>query len=356
MTRGLTTLYALAVAAPFAVLGYALGWPSTIVFACAALGLIPASKLLGDSSEELAMHAGPRVGGLLNATLGTGALLIVAAFALSEGMLEIVKASITGSILGYLLVVIGLSAFLGGVRNGTQYFKRQQAGMSATLMILSIVALAVPAMYGQLVPVRNAGSVESLSEAVAVVMLCIYVLSVYYSLYWRIDEQAIAGVHPLDTRWSARAAMGVLAIALAAIVVLARILVSTLEPTVEALPISEFFVGIIVIPLAVSVSEHLLAIETAWRNRMDVSMSIAFGSSLQVALLVAPLLVFASLVVGHPMDLIFGQIELVAIGAAALITTLVALDGESNWLEGAMALAVYLLLALAFYVWPFPAP
>jgi Ca2+:H+ antiporter len=326
----------------------------TLAFTAAALGLIAASKLLGDATEDLALHSGPRVGGLLNATLGTAALLIVAAFALSEGLHDLVKASITGSILGYLLVVIGLSAFLGGIRNGTQYFDRQRAGMSATLMILSVVALTLPAMYGQLVPVRNSGSVESMSEAVAVVMLIVYFLSVYYSLFWRIDEQAIAGVHQLTGRWSPRVAGGALVLALALIVVLARVLVTALEPTVEATGVSEFFVGIVVIPLVVSVSEHLLAVETAWRNRMDVSMSIAMGSSIQVALFVAPLLVFASLLLGHPMDLVFGQIEIVALGAAALVTTLVALDGESNWLEGTMVLALYLLLALAFFWWPWP--
>lgn len=353
MTRGLKTLYVLAIATPLAVLAHWVAGPSPqLAFASAILGLIASSKLLGDSTEDLAMHTGPRIGGLLNATLGTAALLIVAAFALSAGMLDLVKASITGSILGYLLVVIGFSAFFGGVRNGTQYFDRQQAAMSATLMILSVVALAVPAMYGQLVPVRNEGSVESLSEAVAIVMICVYVLSVYYSLYWRIDEQAIAGVHPLDRRWSVRRAAVTLGLALAATVLLAYVLVASLEPLFARYGYSEFFVGIVVIPLAVSVSEHLLAFETAWRNRIDVSMSIAFGSSIQVSLLVAPLLVFLSLLVGHPMDLIFGQIELVALGAAAIVTTLVALDGESNWLEGAMVIAVYALLALAFFFWP----
>lgn len=351
-TRGLKTLGAVALALPVAAAAHLLGWPAVVAFVAAAIGLVPASKLLGDATEDLALHAGPRVGGLLNATLGTAALMIIAVFALSEGLLDLVKASITGSILGYLLVVIGLSAFLGGVRNGTQYFDRQGSAMSATLMILSVVALTLPAMYGQLVPTRNSGSVESLSEAVAVVMLIVYLLSVYYSLYWRIDEQAIAGVHQLTGRWSPRVATGALIGALVVIVMLARVLVSAVEPTVEATGVSEFFIGIIVIPLVGSVAEHLLAVETAWRNRMDISMSIALGSSIQVALFVAPLLVFASLLLGHPMDLIFGQIELVALGAAALVTTLVALDGESNWLEGAMVLALYLLLALAFFWWP----
>ncbi|MFN2115936.1 MAG: calcium/proton exchanger [Anaerolineae bacterium] len=351
-TRGLNTVVALALAAPVAVAAQVLSWPPPIAFAAAAAGLVPASKLLGDATEDLALRAGPRVGGLLNALLGTASLLIIAVFALDKGLLDLVKATITGSILGYLLVVIGLSAFLGGVRNGTQYFDRQEAGMSATLMILSVVALSLPAMYGQLVPDRNSGPVESFSEAVAILMLVVYLLSVYYSLFWRIEEQAIAGVHQLSGRWPAAVAGAALVSALLLIVVLAKVLVDAIGPTVEATAMTEFFVGMVVIPLVGSVSEHLLAFETAWRNRMDVSMSIALGSSIQVALYVAPLLVFASLILGHPMDLIFTQIELVALAAAALVTTLVAFDGESNWLEGVMVLAVYTLLVLAFFWWP----
>jgi Ca2+:H+ antiporter len=344
--------YVLLVAAPIALLADLSHQSPTLIFAASAISLIPLAQLLGDATEDLAVYTGPRIGGLLNATLGNAAELIIAAFALQAGLLDLVKASITGSILGNLLLVMGMSLLFGGLRHGTQRFDREHAGIGATLMVLSVIALVIPAMYGQLLGVRNVGPVESFSVAVAVVMMLIYVVSLYYSLVWNAEEHLVTGVHHTHARWSRRAAALILLAATLAVAVMSEILVGQVDAVVASLGLSELFLGVVIIPLVGNVAEHLVAVESAWKNRMDLSMTISLGSSMQVALFVAPLLVFLSLLFGQPMDLIFTPLELVTLGAAAGIAALVALDGESNWLEGAMLLAVYLLTALAFLWWP----
>jgi Ca2+:H+ antiporter len=343
-------LHLLLLAVPLAVAAELLHWSPVAVFAAAALGLIPLAQLLGDATEELAAYTGPRVGGLLNATLGNAAELIIAGFALRAGLLELVKASITGSILGNLLLVLGMSLVAGGLRHGTQRFNRTEAGINVTLMFLSFVALFIPAVYGQLLPtIRNTGPVERLSVAVAVVLIVVYALALYYSHVWSAGARPEA---PHAPSWPRRTAVLVLVAVTAAVVVLSEILVGAVEPVVAELGVTEMFIGIILVPLIGNVAEHLVAVEAALKNHMDLSLSIALGSSTQVAMFVAPVLVLASLFMGHPMDLIFTQIELVALAAASIVAAFVALDGESNWLEGTMLLAVYLLFALAFFWWP----
>jgi Ca2+:H+ antiporter len=343
-------LHVLLLAVPVAVAAEMAHASPLLVFGAAALALVPLAQLLGDATEELAAYTGPRVGGLLNATLGNAAELIIAGLALSAGLLDLVKASITGSIIGNLLLVLGASLLAGGLRHGAQRFNRTEAGIQVTMMFLSFVALIIPAVYGQLQPdVRNTGPVETLSLAVAVVMIVVYLIGLYYSHVW----DAAARTHEVEpAHWSRRFALGMLVVLTGAVVLVSEILVSAVEPVVDQFGITELFLGVILVPIVGNVAEHLVAVEAAMKNKMDLSIAIALGSSTQVAMFVAPALVLAAVLLGHPMDLIFTQMELVAVAAASIVAALVALDGESNWMEGVMLVAVYVLFALAFFLWP----
>jgi Ca2+:H+ antiporter len=318
-----------------------------VVFGTAALGVVPLARFLSQATEELAARAGPRVGGLLNATLGNAAELIIALFAIREGLLDLVKASITGSILGNILLILGMGFLLGGRRHGTQRFDRGQARVNATMLSLAVIALAVPSLFGHTIEEASHMAVEYLSLGVAAVMMLLYALSVAYSFGLPLEEEVHA-----PRRWSLRLALGVLVGSTALIAWLSEILVGAVEPVVLSLGVTEFFLGIVVVPLVGNVVEHLVAVQMALKNRMELSLAISLGSGLQVALFVAPVLVFASLLLGNPLTLIFNQFELIALVAASLLATLAALDGESNWLEGAQLLAVYVIVALAFYFLP----
>jgi Ca2+:H+ antiporter len=335
---------------PLSIVGSLLHWDDRLIFFTSAVGIVPLAWVLGEATEEMAAHTGPRVGGLLNATLGNAAELIITIFAIREGLLELVKASITGSILGNILLILGLSVLLGGLRSGTQRFDRSEAGLNATMMTLAIIALIIPSIFGHAIEVENHAGVEWLSLGVAVVMMGIYVLSLIYSFVSAPGPMVEEG--HAEPAWSLRRAVLMLAVAAVFVGWLSEILVSAVEPVVESLGITEFFLGVIMIPLVGNVAEHLVAVQAAWKNKMDLSLAISFGSSMQIALFVAPLLVFLSLAMGHPLTLIFNEFELLALGAAVGIAALISLDGESNWLEGAQLLAVYVIVALAFFFLP----
>ena len=335
---------------PVSIAGSLLHWDHRLVFFASALGIVPLAWILGQATEELAARSGPRVGGLLNATLGNAAELIITIFAIREGLLELVMASITGSILGNILLILGLSVLLGGLRNGPQRFERSEAGMNATMMTLAIMALIIPSIFGHAIEVKDPAAVEWLSLGVAVVMIGIYVLSLIYSFVFAGSEALNQG-HAEPT-WSLRRVVATLVVAAIFIAWLSEILVSTVEPVVESLGITEFFLGVIIIPLVGNVAEHLVAVQAAWKNNMNLSLMISFGSSMQIALFVAPLLVFISLAMGNPLTLDFNQFELLALAAGVGISGLVSLDGESNWLEGAQLLALYAIIALAFFFLP----
>lgn len=341
---------ALLIFVPLSIIGSLLQWDQRVVLFCSAVGIIPLAWLLGEATDELTAHTGPRVGGLLNATLGNAAELIIAIFAIRQGLLELVKASITGSILGNILMILGLSVLLGGLRSGTQRFDRSEAGLNATMMTLAIIALIIPSIFGHAIEVENHQGVEWLSLGVAVVMIGIYALSLVYS-FVSAPGSVISEGHA-EPAWSVRRAVLVLTVVAIFVGWLSEILVSTVEPVIESLGITEFFVGVMLIPLVGNVAEHMVAVQAAWRDRMALSLAISFGSSMQIALFVAPLLVFVSLAMGHPLTLIFNEFELLALGAAVGIAALISLDGESNWLEGAQLLAVYAIVGLAFFFLP----
>ena len=321
----------------------------TLILLASALAIIPLAVMIGKGTEALAERIGQRAGGLLNATLGNAAELIIAIVALRRGLIELVLASITGSILGNLLLILGLSLLIGGVRHGTQKFNRSNAGIDATLLILSIFALGIPSFFNlELEPDFRA--VEFLSIGAAIAILVMYGLTLLYSFTAKTpeaDPQAREAHAP--TGWAPRHALIVLVVAVAFIALLSEFLVGAVEPVTEALGLSEFFLGIILIPLVGNAAEHFVAVQVAAKNKMDLALSIAIGSSLQIALFVAPVLVFISLALGNPMPLEFTIYEILAVTAASLIAAFVSLDGESIWLEGAMLLVLYVILAVAFF-------
>lgn len=340
----------LLVLVPIAIAGEFLRWPPSLVFAVSALAVVPLASLIGQATEELAAHTGPRLGGFLNATLGNAAELIITIFAIRADLLELVKASITGSILGNVLLILGLSILLGGLKNGTQRFDRSHAGINSTMLILAVVGLGIPSLFSHAIEVKNHAAVEYLSLGVALILIVIYGLSLIYA-FFALSSRKKEEIH-VHREWSTSQAGGVLVGATLLIAWLSEILVGAVEPVIEAVGVTEFFLGIIIIPLVGNVAEHLVGVQMAIKNRMELSLAISVGSSLQIALFVAPALVFISLLMGNPLTLVFNEFELISLVAAVLIAALVSLDGESNWLEGAQLLVVYIIIGLAFFYLP----
>jgi Ca2+:H+ antiporter len=364
----------LLIALPFAVLAEFLGWGPMAVFILSATAIIPLAGLIGDSTESLAVYTGPKLGGLLNATLGNAAELIITVVAIREGLLELVKASITGSILGNILLVMGMSFLFGGLRHGLQRFDSRHASRSAILLLLSVITLLIPSLLSSAIGPETSTRVEALSLGVAVIMIILYGSGLLYSFRdtstavsgpvvdesitravrpnQKKVEQAAPAAHGGEHTWSLRQALIMLTLSTIGVVVMSELLVGVVEPVVASLGVSEFFLGIILIPLIGNVAEHLVSVKVALQNHMELSVEIAVASSLQIALFVAPVLVFVSLLMGHPLQLIFTEFELLALIVGVLVAVFVSQDGESNWLEGLELLAVYLILALAFFLLP----
>ncbi len=342
---------------PIAVVADLMHLDARLVFVLSALAIIPLAGVLGKATEELAAHAGSRLGGFLNATFGNAAELIITLVAVRAGLLEVVKASITGSILGKLLLVLGLALLLGGLKNGVQRFNRLAAGTSSAMLALALIGLYIPAVFSHAIDVVSHEAMEWLSIGVAAILMIVYFLSLIFSFTSRHADASgspIPGDQLLHARpqWGRRRAIVVLLVATAFVVWMSEILVGAIEGSIKTLGLTEFFVGVIIVPIIGNVAEHLVAVQTAIKNNMDLSMEVAVGSSMQIALFVAPLLVFVSILLGHPMTLVFNQFELMTLGAAVVITAMIALDGDSNWLEGAQLLAVYCIVALAFFFLP----
>lgn len=342
----------LLIALPLAYLAELLHWGPLWVFGLSALSVIPLAALIGEGTEALAAYTNPRIGGLLNATLGNAAELIITIVAIRAGLLELVKASITGSILGNLLFVLGLSMVVGGVRHGIQKFDRRQASRNAILLVLAVIALIIPSIFSSYIGDPQSNRVEALSIGTALIMIILYGLALFYSLRFEgapLSHKSTEEIIHTPT-WSIRKALIVLGLATIGVVIASELLIKAAEPVMSGLGISEFFLGIIFIPLIGNVAEHLVAVQVAARNQMDLSVEIAVSSSLQIGLFVAPVLVFVSLIMGNHLQLIFNELELIALIAGVIITAFVSEDGESNWLEGAILLTIYLILALGFFL------
>jgi Ca2+:H+ antiporter len=328
------------------------GGGDVAVFASSALAIIPLAGLIGQATEEIAARTNPQIGGLLNATLGNAAELIITILALREGLIELVRASIIGSVLGNLLLVLGLAILVGGLKHGLQHFDRQQATTNATLLILAFMALAMPSLFdATFTQNEKFKSALLLSEGIALILILLYAANVVYALTSRRHTGAMPGPGHAP-EWRLRTAVGVLAASTLGIVVMSEFLVKTVEPVVSQLGWSELFVGVIIVPIIGNAAEHLVAVQMALKNRMELAMTIALGSSLQVALFVAPVLVFISLLFARKLTLAFTLPEIIALAAASYVAALATEDGESNWYEGAMLLGVYLIVALAFFLLP----
>lgn len=343
---------------PIALLAKLSNWNDLIIFTTSALSIIPMASILGDATNALANKTGPRIGGLLNASLGNAAELIITLVAISAGQIELARASITGSILGNLLFVLGFSMLFGGLKNGMQKFERRTASTDSTMTILAVFAISIPSLFSQYIEPNRLG-IEELSLTTAVAIMAIYILSIIYALMPQGNEEfkKSTGIFANDAEhqgpsWSRKKAIVFMALATIGIAAMSELLVGSVEVATETLGLSTFFVGIIIVPLIGNISEHAVAVQAARQNQMDLSLSIALGSSLQIALFVTPMLVFISLLIGSPLTLEFNNLELIALTAASFISALVSLDGESNWLEGGMLLVVYGILGLAFFFLP----
>jgi len=327
-----------------------------LVFFAAALGILPLAGWMGRATEELAEHSGEGVGGLLNATFGNAAELIIALAALRAGLHDVVKASIAGSVVGNILLVLGASMLAGGLRHTEQHFNPSGARSQATMLTLAAIALFLPAAYSALIVAPVANGLRALSVSISIVLLAVYALFLLFSL--GTHSSLFAGNVDVEhgatrPRWSTGQAVLVLAGATAAIAWVSEILVGAIEPTAREIGLSNLFVGVFVVAILGNAAEHATAITAAVRNRMDLALSIAIGSSVQVALFVAPVLVLASLVIGKtPMDLVFPPGLVLTVFLAVLITGQVAGDGRSDWLKGVQLLAVYVILGLAFFFAP----
>lgn len=324
-------------------------------FVASALAIVPLAGLLGKATEHLTAHVGAGVGGLLNASLGNAAELIIALVALHEGLHAVVKASITGSIIGNVLVVLGGSMLAGGLRHERQRFNQTAAGMGASLLLLSAVGLVVPALFHFTASSEGVVVERELSLEIAIVLFLIYILNLFFSLktHRHLFAGESGGHHDLgEPPWTVAYAIAILTIVTIAIAGVSEVLVKAIEPAAHTLGMTQVFVGVILVALVGNAAEHSTAVLVAMKNQMDLAIGIAVGSSLQIALLIAPVLVFASYLFGTPLDLVFTPFEVAAVSISVLVVGFVAMDGESHWMEGVMLLGVYLILAIAFYFLP----
>lgn len=348
----MTWRYWLLALVPVAIVAELLHSPPLAIFVLSALAIIPLSALLGTATEELAGHAGPTIGGLLNATLGNLAELIIAVLALRAGLVDLVKASITGSILGNLLLVLGAAQLVGGLRYKAQKFNPHLAGMSIALLVIAAVGLIVPALFQAAHPDPARARTVRMSEFVAVLLIIGYGLSLLYSMGTHraiFGEGGDVAAGEEEPSWSLRRTLIVLVVVAAAIGFMSELLVGATQEASRALGLSEMFVGLIVVPIIGNAAEHSSAVLMALKNRMDLAVGIAIGSSVQVALLVGPVLVLIGAMLGKPMDLAFTTFEVASVALAVWIAAVIAFDAASNWLEGAFLLIVYAILAVAFF-------
>lgn len=330
----------------------------SIIFISAALAIIPIAANMGQATESLATKTGPTIGGLLNATFGNATELIIAFFALQAGKTEVVKASIVGSMIGNMLLVLGLALFLGGLKYQRQTFNKNMAGSLASMLMIVMIAFLIPALFdfteiASGVPLAQATAINAnFSLAASVVLIGLYICNMVFSLVTHKDLLSTSDDEHEEGGWTMRRSFVTLIVCTLTVAWLSEVLVGALEGFSKGLGLSEVFAGLIIIPIIANAAEHSASV-FAVKNKLDLSIQITLGATIQIALLVAPILVIMSYFLGQPMDLVIHRpLELAGLLGAALITANVAHDGESNWLEGAMLLGVYLLLALAFYYLP----
>lgn len=351
---------------PISIAAHLLHWGSLVVFLTAAAAIVPLAGWMGTATEEIAVVAGPSLGGLLNATFGNATELIIALVALNAGLVDVVKASITGSIIGNLLLVMGLSMLLGGLRYKEQEFQSIVARVNASSMNLAVIAILLPTAMNYTASGIAPQTLQNLSLAVAIVLILVYGLTLLFSMrthtylydagvaQQELEELAGENLNQQQTEHTVNLGLWVVVLLAATIFVAieSELLVDTLETATARLGLTELFTGVILLPVIGNAAEHATAVTVAMKNKMDLSVSVAVGSSLQIALFVAPALVIAGWLMGKPMALDFNAFELVAVVVSVLIANSISSDGRSNWLEGTLLLAAYAVLGLAFYFHP----
>lgn len=331
---------------PISIAAELLHLDGIIVFATAALAIVPLAGFMGKATEELSKQVGAGIGGLLNATFGNATELIIAIFALNAGLFEVVKASLTGGIIGNMLLITGCSMLFGGLKREKQTFNSSVQGANSTMLALAAVGLIMPALVSH---IFDFGTVEALSLGISFILIITYICSLIFSLKTHKHLYDCAG-EECKPHWSRNKAIMVLLLATAVIAMESEFLVGAVEQVSLSLGLTELFIGVIVVAIIGNAAEHSTAIMMAMKNNMDLSMSIATGSSTQIALLIAPVLVFISWLWGNPMDLVFNEFEVVAIVATVVIANMISADGESNWLEGAQLIALYAMMAVVFFL------
>ena len=335
---------------PISLLGEVFHLPEVWIFVFSALAIVPLAGIMGESTEVISYYAGNRIGGFLNATFGNATELIIAFFAMKAGLFDVVKASIAGSVIGNILLVLGLSMLVGGLKFKTQYFSQKVLDVTSSMLLFAVIGLTVPAIFTHTVSADLLTTrYEGLSIVVAVIMFSIYILSLVFSFYTHKDLYATESQEEEKPKWSLRKAIIILIGATIFIGIESEMFVGTVEPMTKAMGLSEFFVGIILVPIIGNAAEHSTAVIMAMKNKMNVAIEIALGSSLQIILFVTPVLIFLSLLF-TPMSIVFNAFELVALLFSVLIANRLASDGESNWLEGVQLIAVYIIMAAAFFI------
>lgn len=343
---------------PVSLAAHFLEWGESIVFITAGLGIVPLASYMGEATEEIAVVVGPNLGGLLNATFGNATELILAFVALKGGLITVVKATITGSIISNLLLVLGFSMFLGGLKYKEQIFQSGAARMNASIMNLAVIAILLPTAVEYTSSGIGEETLQKLSVTVAVVLILIYGLTLLFSmkthsyLYEAGEAEGEEETEEAEKEVNLPFWIGLLLVITVAVAIESELLVDSLEVATSELGLTALFTGVILLPIIGNAAEHATAVTVALKNKMDLSVSVAMGSSMQIALFVAPVLVIGGWAMGQPMDLNFNPFELVAVIVAVLIANSVSSDGESNWLEGSLLLATYTILGLAFFFHP----
>lgn len=336
---------------PITVVAHYAGVSPIAVFFLSAISIIPLAKYIGESTEELSGKTGPAVGGLLNATFGNAPELLIGLFALQAGLFEVVKASITGSIVSNLLLVLGVAMMCGGWGREKQEFNRTAVLAAGSALFVGVIALVIPAVFVQSDPTISSALLEQLSIAVSIALLITYAATIFFSLHTH-KHLYISEIGKFESKWSVGKSIFVLLAATVAVAWMSEILVGAIEPVVEMWGWSQLFIGVVVIAIIGNAAEHFSAVTVAIKDRMDLSLNIAIGSATQIVMFVAPVLVLISFLMGTPMNLLFDIFELMSIVLSILAVNLIVADGESNWLEGVQLFAAYVIMALAFFFHP----
>ena len=370
-----STVYFLLIFVPIAVILELVHAEHIVLFVVAALGLIPLAKLIGDSTEHLAAYYGSTLGSLLNVTFGNAAEIIIGVVSINAGLLDLVKASITGAILGNILLIFGLSIIAGGLKYKEQFFNRQNTGVQSSMLFLAVIGLAVPTVLAATtlkpVDVSNQIKLQILSDSLAFLLLAVYIAGIIFTVFTHkhlffaqppVEVQTeMEGQKRLSLgrkatekewnhkRWGKKKSFVLLGISMAGVIIVSEILVGSVEATTKEFGFGELFVGVVIIGIVGNAAEHTSAIILARKGKIDLSIGIAAGSGTQIALFVVPILVIAGIIMGKPVTLVFTIFELASIFLAAIILNLIARDGKSNWFEGLMLTTVYVIIAIGFY-------